>query len=293
MARQGGSARNRVPLDPGAAVRQRHRGTAYRACNRLRVEAAIRGILVLAVAVGAHLERRHGRAFAVVRQRADDREARPALGAVDERIAVAPVAGVEQLAHALVAGGDISRPERLALAAGARVDPELALAQWRERQRCKRLDVRLRRGLRTQRLSEVLDGTRKAFDLDHDAVAVVRYEACERVLSGNAMDERPESDALHQSGYVDAPPLRRPRCDRPSHAGCVASPPAAGVAGGAPPGAGPATCSSAPATCSSAPLISCRTGPIGCVCLSIARTPNVTSPSVEEIRRSVAAMAIR
>src|SRR6266545_2347822 len=79
--------------------------------------------------------------------------------------------------------------------------------------------------------------------------------------------------------------IRNRRRSRPS---CGAT------ATGYPAGAfGLATCSSAPATWSSAPLMSARTGPIGSVCFSIARTPNVIRPSVEEIFRRVAATAIK
>ncbi len=63
----------------------------------LRVEAAVRRVRVLGGAVGAQRERPHRRPGAVVRQLLDDRRARPAVRAVRERVAVAPVGRVGEL----------------------------------------------------------------------------------------------------------------------------------------------------------------------------------------------------
>ncbi len=88
---------------------EREPGTAIRAAGRLGVEAAVGRILILAPAGLAHLERGHARVGAVVGDGADDREARSAVGAVDERVAEAPVLRIEKLAQAVVAGGDVGR----------------------------------------------------------------------------------------------------------------------------------------------------------------------------------------
>ena len=48
----------------------------------------------------------------VIGQVVDDGEARPAVRAVDERIPVAAIVGVEQLAHAVLARGKLGRDER-------------------------------------------------------------------------------------------------------------------------------------------------------------------------------------
>ena len=77
---------------------QAHAGAALRACVRLRVEAAVGGVLVLRPARRAHREAGHRRPWPVVGHAAHDREARPAVRAVDERVAVAAVSRVEQLA---------------------------------------------------------------------------------------------------------------------------------------------------------------------------------------------------
>ena len=96
----------------GVLERQRELRPAGGAADGLGVEAPVGRILVLAAAVGAHVERGHRRVRPVVGHRADDREARPAVRAVHERVAVAPVGGVEELAEAVVAGRDVGRDER-------------------------------------------------------------------------------------------------------------------------------------------------------------------------------------
>ena len=73
---------------------------------------------------------------AVVRDAADDREPGTAIGAVDERIAVAAVGGIEQLGQAVGTGGRVRGDERLRLAAALGLDdPELALSGRRARPR--------------------------------------------------------------------------------------------------------------------------------------------------------------
>jgi hypothetical protein len=67
------------------------------------MEATIQWIFILSPASGTHLERCHGRGRAVVGDISDDREAGAAVGAVDERIAVAAVLRIEQLRQAVAA----------------------------------------------------------------------------------------------------------------------------------------------------------------------------------------------
>ena len=84
---------------------------------RLRVIPPIRRILVLRPARAAHLEPRHRRQRPVVGDAAHDREPRAAVGAVDERVAVAPVGRVEQLAQAVVACRRVGSDGRVRAAA--------------------------------------------------------------------------------------------------------------------------------------------------------------------------------
>ena len=101
-ARCGGGGADRVR---GTSARspcddeQAQRAGRTRARVRLGVEAAVGDRVVLALTVRAHGERRHRRGRAIVGNVAGDREARPAVGAVGERIAVAPIVRVEDLAR--------------------------------------------------------------------------------------------------------------------------------------------------------------------------------------------------
>ena len=113
------AVRGRVDPPP-AGLTQLGARPAVRAGVRLGVEAAVAGVLVLGAAGGAHLEPGHRRRRAVVGDGADDREAGTAGGAVDERVAVATVAGVEQLGEAGLAGRRIRRDRRPRRAAALR-----------------------------------------------------------------------------------------------------------------------------------------------------------------------------
>ena len=93
--RRGAPRRARRVL--GAAARpsrssSAQRRPARRAGVRLGVEAPVGRVLVLGPAGRAHLEAGHRRQRPVVRDAAHDREARAAVRAVDERVAVAAVA---------------------------------------------------------------------------------------------------------------------------------------------------------------------------------------------------------
>ncbi len=101
--------------DCGRVGRQRR--PAGRTRVRLRVEAPVARVLVLGPARVAHGKAGHRGERPVVRDAAHDREARPAVRAVDERIAVAAIRGIEQLAQAVVAGRAVGRDRRVRLAA--------------------------------------------------------------------------------------------------------------------------------------------------------------------------------
>ena len=187
--------------------RNREPWPADRARDRLRVEAPVGRILVLAPALGTQRKAGHRRARPVVRDVDDDREARPALRAVDERVAVAAIGRVEELGEAVVAGRDVGRDQRTATGALARDDPELAFA--RRRQRCGRdgLDAGQNRSLVPQPGRERVERPAVALRLDDDARAVVEHEAAERVPTRQPVHERPVADSLDDTGNAEAPPF--------------------------------------------------------------------------------------
>ncbi len=158
----------------GIVERQREPRAARRAGDRLGVEAAIGGILVLSPAVVAEREAGHRRVRPVVRHRADDREARAALRAVDEGVPVAAIGRVVQLAQAVVARGNVGRNERRA-AVSLRLFAIVKLRSPRARHRLgdELLDARERRRFLARAPRRTRRASRVAFGLDHDAVAVV------------------------------------------------------------------------------------------------------------------------
>ena len=82
---------------------------AHRAGQRLRMEAAVVRVFVFGAARGTQWKIRHRGVRPIVGHARDQRVARPALRAVDERVAVAPVARSQHLAAAIVAKKIIRR----------------------------------------------------------------------------------------------------------------------------------------------------------------------------------------
>ena len=174
------------------------------------VKAPVAGVLVLLAAGRAEREAPHRRALTVVGQVLDDREARAAVGAVGERIVVAPVGRVQHLAPAVRAGGDVRRHQLV----GVRVDQA---AEDGERRRALRLrrgalagrDVRARRRLPRQRVDESLHGGRRAFSQDLHAGRGVAHPAGDAVALRQRVDERPKADALHHAAHAQPDSLER------------------------------------------------------------------------------------
>ena len=95
-----------------AAWDQLQRRPADGASIGLRMEAAVSWVCVLRCAGSAHGKARHGGGGAIVGDVLNDGVARAAVGAVGERVAVAPVVGVAEVAPAGVAGACVGRNQR-------------------------------------------------------------------------------------------------------------------------------------------------------------------------------------
>ena len=85
---------------------------AIKAGIGLRVKTPVEWVGILRGTLGTHGETVHRCGRSVIRQRSDDGKAWAAVGAVDKGIMKASVGGVEQLAQAVVARGDVGRDER-------------------------------------------------------------------------------------------------------------------------------------------------------------------------------------
>jgi len=98
-----------------ARVKQLECGATYRTGNRLGMEAPIIRVTILPLAIRTERESGHGGVRPVVGGAGDDRIARAAVGAVDERITIAPVSGVKKLAKAVRADITIRRNQSVAM----------------------------------------------------------------------------------------------------------------------------------------------------------------------------------
>src|SRR5438552_8433188 len=81
--------------DLSVAVPQLQPRTTFPAGIRLRMKAAIGGIVILGLTCRTHFERRHRGAWAIIRNAARDREPRAAIRTVDKRIAITEVGGIK------------------------------------------------------------------------------------------------------------------------------------------------------------------------------------------------------
>ena len=193
-------------LDAGRGA-QRDARPAGRAGVGLRVEAPAARVRILRRAGRAHPERAHGRVRPVVGQALEDRVARPALGAVDERVAVAPVPrdrGARAGSRRRAPGRAEARWRR-APARPARRDRERggrAPVRRAGRQRLHVLHARRGRRLGPERAQEGRYGRRGAHGADQHALGVVAHPAAQAEAGRHAVDEGPEADALHHAAHA-------------------------------------------------------------------------------------------
>ena len=177
---------------------------APRTRDGLRVKAPVRGVAVLARAVLAHREPAHARVRPVVRQVADDAEARAAVRAVGERIMEPPARGA-RLGEALGAGGEVGQQHGGARTGAVVVaDLEAREAGGLEPGVLDRVDVRDAGRVRSEPREEALEPLARPLDLDENAARVVGHPAREFQFSREPVDERAEPDALHGAAHLGA-----------------------------------------------------------------------------------------
>jgi hypothetical protein len=209
-AQSGGRTCDRIsPTQRRASGRKgRDFGPAGRARVWLRVEPPVFHRVVLALAVAAHAERRHRGKRPVVRHVARDREARPAIGAVREGVAMPAIGGVEDLALAVGACCQVGRNGDVPLVGvAAGLDSERVNVLRGYRGPAHLLDGRGRgRGGLEQR-QEPPERSRRAERLDGDATSVVADAAGDRGFAREPVDPWPEAHTLHHALDLDAAPL--------------------------------------------------------------------------------------
>ena len=130
------------------------------------------------------------------------------MGAVGKGVAKAAVAGIEHLGQARRAGRRIRghTGAHLARAAGNDLETGRHPGITVQRGAGNRFDMRQRRLLAAQPLHEFIQRLAATPGLDQHPAGIVPYLAGDTAFPCQPPDRRPESDALHNTGYPDAFP---------------------------------------------------------------------------------------
>ena len=163
----------------------------------------LEGIAILGEAVRAHLERRHARRGAVIRNRPKNRKSRTAMGAIRERIAIAPVRRVADVGHAFGAGGGVGDDAGRNGATPARHDAEIRWRFARQRRRFDQIDPGEGRGLRRERDFELDDDRRMPESVNEHTLAVVPDVASQAEAFREPPHRWAEAYALHEAAHPD------------------------------------------------------------------------------------------
>jgi hypothetical protein len=206
----GGGTEGIGGLDRVAELVQQPQARTTRATGiRLRVEAAVQRRVVLAPAIGAHPEGRHGGRRAVVRHVAGDGEARSAVGAVRERIPVAAVCRIEDLGEAVHARRQVGGDRDAAIAVLPALDDDESLGRLRGNPGPLEVaDARGRRRARAEAREKAVEGLVGPERLDRDALRAVVDASGDSSLFRETVHPRAEPDSLDDPAHGDAHPLR-------------------------------------------------------------------------------------
>ena len=130
------------------AVNQVQAGAAHGAGVGLGMKTAVQRVIIFPLAIGTHPELPHGGPGPIVGYVFDDGEAGPAVGAVGEGVAIAPVLRREDLFPAWEAGGNVRRDQLVfPLLSKAPADLKALVAPDGDRRGSDRLDPGHRRSL--------------------------------------------------------------------------------------------------------------------------------------------------
>ena len=163
--------------------------------------------MVFGLARSAHGKARHGGQRAVVGHAGDDREPRPAVGAVDERICITPVGRVGQFGQALVTGGAVGGDQCPAVAGVvAGDDRETPCPAGGNGGRRDSVHPGQRRRLRLEQTQELLHTGGWAFHLGEHAIDVVANPTGQPQPGGERVHEGAESHPLHDPFHADGCP---------------------------------------------------------------------------------------
>jgi hypothetical protein len=169
---------------------------------RLRMKSPVPRIVVLRLARRAHLESRHRSLRPVVRNPPRNREPRPAVGAVQKRIAVPPVRRIQQLPQAIRARRRIRRnprahpPQHL-----AGNNPESRLSQSPPTPAPQSNRSAPAAAPPPQPRQKRLHPLRRPLNLNRHAIRIVPDEPRQPLLLRQPVNKRPEPHSLHHAAH--------------------------------------------------------------------------------------------
>ena len=169
------------------------------------MESPVERLVILALAPRAHREFLHRRVLAIVGELLDDRKPRPAVRAVDKRVAVSPIVGVHKLAGAILARCQIGRNERGLLHGSSIRKPYLEGIEALERYFLERQLVDLRSGGRVFRKldHELVEQLALALCVDEHAVGRIENPTVDQVFFCHTVNKGAEAHPLYDSADLN------------------------------------------------------------------------------------------
>ncbi len=169
------------------------------------MKAPIRRVFVLPPAVWTEGEGRHAGVGAVVGDGADDAQARPAMGAVGEGVAITPVRRVGDLGGAGGAGGGVRHHPGSDGAGGTGQDVEAGPGQGLgQGSPFHGIDAGQNGTLFYQPAAKGVQVLLVRLDADQHPLAVIAHVPRQAQVPRQPPDGRPEADTLHQAAHADA-----------------------------------------------------------------------------------------
>jgi hypothetical protein len=163
-------------------------------------QAPVELIFVFRKTCPTHREPCHGRARTVVRNIANDGEARAAVCAINKRITIAPVIRVEQLALTIRTNRNVWRNQRAYFfSLVAMNNAEVLIAITRQVMDGEARNPRQRRRFDGQVLNEILNSFCRPLYFDGYSSRCIVNRAFKVPTDGDTIDVRAEPDSLHDA----------------------------------------------------------------------------------------------